>query len=97
VIVRNEQRRAGSPVRKHPDAAVELFEQRTLLPLVGGLQRLRQAPGLHAHAAGFVDGGRAAFQLPGHPQREADRGEGHQQQRGADGAELGGKTWLRSR
>ncbi len=92
VIVRNEERPRRVTRAKHPDAAVELFEQRTLLPLVGALQRLRQAPGLHAHAAGFVDCGRATFKLPGHPQREADRGEGHQQQRGADRPELGEKN-----
>ena len=31
--------------------------------------------GQHAHAAGLVDGRRATFELPGHPQGEADRRE----------------------
>ncbi len=55
-------------------------------------QRLGHAPGLHAHAAGLVDRRCAAFQLPRHPQGQADRGERHQQQGGADGTQLGGKA-----
>ncbi len=53
--------------------------------------RAGQAPGLHAHAPGLVDRRRAAFELPGDPQREADRGERKHQQRCADAHQLGGQ------
>ncbi|MBB5503300.1 hypothetical protein HDG37_007540 [Paraburkholderia sp. MM5384-R2] len=54
-------------------------------------KRLREPPRLHAHASGFVDGGRAALELPACPERVANGGECHQQQRAADDAELGGQ------
>jgi hypothetical protein len=58
---------------------------------MGRLVLLRQlhAQKVHAQPAGLVDGGGAAFELPGHPQREADGGQGHQQRPQAHGQQLG--------
>ena len=84
--------RAGSPERRTVHALVELRHQPFDPLRVGIRQRLRQAPGLHAHPAGLVHGGSPALQLPGHPQREPDRGQGHQQQRAADGTQLCGQA-----
>jgi hypothetical protein len=44
---------------------------------------------VHAQAAGLVHGGGAAFELPGHPQREADGSQRHQQEAHAHGQQLG--------
>jgi len=73
-------------------AVVELAHQR--LQRFGRgivLRGARQAPGLHAHAAGLVDGGRTPFELPGDPDGEADRHQRHHEKRRANARELGGK------
>ena len=49
---------------------------------VGGGDRQQQAVGLHAHAAGFVDRGRAAFELPRHPDQHRDRAKRQRKRRG---------------
>jgi hypothetical protein len=87
--VRQEQGPRGVAVAQQHHAAVELRDLLRKLRGVAAAQRLRDAPGLHAHAARFVDGRGAAFQLPAGPQRKADGGEGDQQQRAADQAEFG--------
>ena len=88
-VVRHEQRSRRVAAAQQQQAPVEAVQVRLQLLAVAGGQGLRQAPGLHAHAAGLVHRRRAAFELPGHPQREADRGQRHEQQHAADGAELG--------
>jgi hypothetical protein len=92
VVMRHQQRARRVAGAQHAHALVELRQQPCHLLRVRAGQRLRHAPGLHAHAAGLVDGRRAAFQLPGHPQGQADRGQRHQQQGAADGAQLGGQA-----
>ena len=73
------------------EAGVKL--PRVHLHILGRLGLLHQhhAQHVHAQAARLVDGRRAAFELPGHPQGESDGSQGHQQASGAHGQELGGK------
>ena len=51
-------------------------------------QHQRQLVAAHAHAACFVHRRGAAFELPCHPQREANRGQGEQQENRTDRQEL---------
>ena len=88
----HKERPRRIPFAQDAQAVVELLHQGLhLLHRALCLHRTGQAPGLHAHAAGLVDGRRAPFELPGHPQRQADGGQRQHQQRCADADELGGQ------
>jgi len=88
----HEQGARGVTLAQQAQALVELLHQRLQLGRRSlGLHRTGQAPGLHAHAAGLVDRSGATFELPGDPQREADRGQGQHQQSSTDADQLGGE------
>ena len=88
----HEQGARGIALAQQQQAFVEQAHQRIELSgRQAGLHRAGQPPGLHAHAPGFVDGSGAAFELPGHPQSQADGRQRHQQQAGADADQLGRK------
>jgi hypothetical protein len=65
---------------------LELIGLRLDVRGIAARERLREPPGLHAHAARFVDGGRAAFELPASPWRVANRNGCRKQQQTADDA-----------
>ena len=91
VAPRHKQRARRIARAQQLQAGVELA--RALLHGLGGfgLQHQHHAQHVHAQAARLVDGRRAAFELPGHPQGESDGSQGHQQASGAHGQELGRK------
>ena len=75
--------------QKHKTLVERVDEALDLLRGQFGLHRAAQAPGLHAHAARFIDRCGAALQVPGDPQGQADGRHGDQQETGAQGKELG--------
>ena len=89
VIPRHEQRALRIAVAQQRQAAFELDHLRRQGLRVAGGRGQHHAIGLHAHATGLVDGGRAAFELERHRHQHGDGAQGQQQKRSGDQRELG--------
>ena len=70
------------------EAALELGDLLRQRDVLAGADGQRHPVRLHAHAAGFVDGRRAAVELPRNPQRQRDRKQRQQQERRPTSASL---------
>jgi hypothetical protein len=69
VVPGHEQRAFRIAFAQQLQTALEGLHLLAQRRVVGGGQRQAQPVGLHAHAAGLVHRGGAAFELPRHPQR----------------------------
>ena len=72
-------------------AVVKLIRQFLQMLGVAGLEGQGHAHGVHAQAPRLVDGCCAAFELPGHPQGEANGHHGQKQKGAARGHQPGGQ------
>ena len=76
----HEQRAFGVALAQQLQAVVESGHFLRQRRRRAGLRRKHQAVGLHAHAAGFVDGSGAAFELQRHPHQHRNGAQRHQQE-----------------